>query len=548
MRDRQSKPARTRPAPEVWLLLLPLLGVAVVGGLAWREAGTSAEQALTQRGEALLSVAQGTVRASVQAMARTQSLEQARLTAVARRIDTALPALQGPAAPLLREIATQERIGRIFLFGPKHQHVARIVHPPPVVLPSDDAMDLAAWEWPHAQQSLASLGHTPGAVAAEGVRPNAFGVRERLSVAVRLSNGGAVVVRAEQAALARLHAQVGVASVLQRMLDVPDVASVAVAPADNGAAPDVQVGQSPPGAPATFAATLNDLTPPLRVTMQLSRQGVEQAVARQRRSILVWSSLAAAAVLGGLIVFLRMARARRQADEARREAEQQRMDERAHDRRLAEMGALAGLFAHEVSNPLNAVALDLSRLTGDDERTQSMAARMRTALGDARTTIESYLQLAQQTTGAHDRGYTLADARETARDLAVEFDAALPLSTTLRVSARTFDLALRNLIRNARDCRTGAQVRVRCADSPDGGLALQVHDDGPGFDEEVLASRGRLGLTHRAQGHGLGLALSRRFLENDGCQLVLGRSEPLGGAVAEIRVPPARLLEPAPDA
>jgi len=72
-----------------------------------------------------------------------------------------------------------------------------------------------------------------------------------------------------------------------------------------------------------------------------------------------------------------------------------------------------------------------------------------------------------------------------------------------------------------------------------GGLWLQVEDDGPGCPPEqleLLRQRGTRIDESRA-GHGLGLAIISDIVAQYGGTLRLGRSEALGGLLAEIALP-----------
>ena len=50
-----------RPAPEVWLLALPLLAVGALAWRSWNDAAGASESELQRRGQALLAVAESAV-------------------------------------------------------------------------------------------------------------------------------------------------------------------------------------------------------------------------------------------------------------------------------------------------------------------------------------------------------------------------------------------------------------------------------------------------------------------------------------------------------
>ncbi|TWG91920.1 two-component system sensor histidine kinase PhoQ [Luteimonas sp. J16] len=72
------------------------------------------------------------------------------------------------------------------------------------------------------------------------------------------------------------------------------------------------------------------------------------------------------------------------------------------------------------------------------------------------------------------------------------------------------------------------------------GLLLAVDDDGPGIPEEripLVLQRGVRG-DERVQGHGIGLSIVQDIVRSYRGELYVGRSEELGGARFEVRLPP----------
>jgi two-component system sensor histidine kinase PhoQ len=72
------------------------------------------------------------------------------------------------------------------------------------------------------------------------------------------------------------------------------------------------------------------------------------------------------------------------------------------------------------------------------------------------------------------------------------------------------------------------------------GLLLAVDDDGPGIEPDrvtQLLQRGVRG-DERVQGHGIGLAIVQDIVRGYRGELDVGRSEELGGARFEVRLPP----------
>ena len=72
------------------------------------------------------------------------------------------------------------------------------------------------------------------------------------------------------------------------------------------------------------------------------------------------------------------------------------------------------------------------------------------------------------------------------------------------------------------------------------GLFLAVDDDGPGIAEDDVAKVLQRGVRgdERVQGHGIGLSIVQDLIRDYRGELQVKRSEELGGARFEVRLPP----------
>jgi signal transduction histidine kinase len=93
---------------------------------------------------------------------------------------------------------------------------------------------------------------------------------------------------------------------------------------------------------------------------------------------------------------------------------------------------------------------------------------------------------------------------------------------------------LRNLVQNAAEAKEDGRVRIILREER-GVLCVRVEDEGPGVDESIRATLFEAFVTTRAQGTGLGLALSRRIVERHGGRLEHVAST--SGAAFELRLP-----------
>lgn len=231
---------------------------------------------------------------------------------------------------------------------------------------------------------------------------------------------------------------------------------------------------------------------------------------------------------------------------------------RAHRTGVAETDAVA--------DALNATAARLGEMVARERRFSTDAShQLRTPLAALRLELES-AALEAGPSPANDRALTqverldrtietlLAAARSTNREPAVaDLDLALreveerwrgvlagagrPLRTHRTcersqgaISQAVLSEILQVLLENAHIHGSGA-VTVTVRDASDA-LAIDVADQGPGFDESPVADQPASSSPH--DGHGLGLALARSLAQAEGAELRVSRSRP--GAVLTLFV------------
>ncbi|MBZ0225546.1 MAG: two-component sensor histidine kinase [Comamonas sp.] len=211
--------------------------------------------------------------------------------------------------------------------------------------------------------------------------------------------------------------------------------------------------------------------------------------------------------------------------------------------------------AHELRSPLAALKLQAQGLRrASDEPTRERAvARLEAGIDRATRLVEQLLVLARQE--AAGSPLEQVDLRDVARlalaDVAASaqargIDAGLqedaPRGCHVPGVAEELRLLARNLLDNAiKYTPEGGRVDVSMRHEG-AGLCLRVEDSGPGIPE---AERERvLGRFYRspqsaqqAPGSGLGLAIVQAIAQRHGAQLVLERSERLGGLCVRICFP-----------
>ena len=236
--------------------------------------------------------------------------------------------------------------------------------------------------------------------------------------------------------------------------------------------------------------------------------------------------VAAASLLGVAIVLV--------LREARRNAEER---ERERERRLANIGEMSAVLAHEIKNPLASLkgnAQLLASLLPAGEKSKSKAERVVDEAIRLEKLTNDLLRFVR--TGAIDREPIdpAALVREAATsvpgDVTVETDRA-PKTWSLD-AARIREVVV-NLVDNA--VAAGPPVVARVTEEADK-LVIEVADHGKGVPEEDREKIFEAFQTTKTQGTGLGLAVARRVIEQHGGTIV-ALSNPGGGALFRAEIP-----------
>ena len=236
---------------------------------------------------------------------------------------------------------------------------------------------------------------------------------------------------------------------------------------------------------------------------------------------------------------------------------QELQSELVHVSRLLAMGEMASALAHELNQPLSAVA---NYLAGS----RRLLERNRPA--DRPRLIEALDKAVQQTLRAGDvirrlrdflgrgehetRLESLAKLIEDASALALVGAKELGVRVTLRFEAENDQVivdrvqvqqVVLNLLRNGLDAmRDGdrRELEVRTASRSDGFTEVSVSDTGSGLSEEVKDSLFSPFTTTKKEGMGVGLSISRGIIEAHGGE-IWAESNPSGGATFRFTLPTA---------
>lgn len=232
-----------------------------------------------------------------------------------------------------------------------------------------------------------------------------------------------------------------------------------------------------------------------------------------------------------------------------------------HVGRFSLMGEMAAGIAHEINQPLSAIATyaqagkrmlaggawtreDLEdlcvRISEQGQRAGQVIENLRrfirkqevtTELVDVNVVIEGVMSLIQ------------ADAKSAGLPVRLEFDPNVP---KIMANAVQLQQVVLNLTRNAVDAMRTHRNRergivIRTESTPEGGATILVIDHGPGIAKGLGSTIFNPFVTTKREGLGVGLAISRTIVEAHAGRLGF-RPNPNGGAIFEVTIP-GRLRE-----
>lgn len=228
---------------------------------------------------------------------------------------------------------------------------------------------------------------------------------------------------------------------------------------------------------------------------------------------------------------------------------QELQSELVHVSRLTALGEMASALAHEINQPLSAIAnylkgsrTLLERETVPHERVADAVDRAATealragdiirrlrdfvARGETERTIESLPKLVEEASAL-----ALVGAKEHGIRVQYAFSSEIDLVLADKVQIQQVVL---NLVRNAVDAMAESaspQRHLTIAINPaDNEMAtVSVTDTGPGIDTEVADKLFQPFITTKRTGMGVGLSISRTIVEAHGGQ-IWGRQSQSGGA------------------
>ena len=217
-------------------------------------------------------------------------------------------------------------------------------------------------------------------------------------------------------------------------------------------------------------------------------------------------------------------------------------------RQLAALGEMAAGIAHEIRNPLGAIALNLEALTEDlfDRpgelelcgRVSKAVTRLDAIVGDVLSFARDTRVRAANVRPSEVIMAAVAHAEDLVDAHDIDVDLSLDEDLEVMADASLLEQSLLNLVRNACEAmalvdgprRLMVGLHSRELRDPERGIiphaVFEIRDTGPGIPEEVRERMFNPFFTTRAEGTGLGLAIVHRIVDAHGGRLDVSAGHP----------------------
>ncbi|MEQ9450639.1 MAG: PAS domain S-box protein [Pseudomonadales bacterium] len=266
--------------------------------------------------------------------------------------------------------------------------------------------------------------------------------------------------------------------------------------------------------------------------------GVGRELTAQRRDGSIFPIYLAVSEIPGAEYFVGIIRDL-SAQKAAEQALAEQKERVAQVGRLASMGEMTASIAHEINQPLTAIAMYaqaclrlLAKPDHDAEKLMSALEKLNAQsirAGDVIERIQRFVQNSSGDLARSDlvpmlrdlRNLAAGDARLHGIDLKLELSADLPQVYCDPIKIQQVAL---NLVRNAVDamfeieCRHGNRITVQAAHEQ-GGVMVSVIDSGPGVAKDYEDKMFTPFHTTKRDGMGMGLAICRSIVEENGGHL-----------------------------
>ena len=254
----------------------------------------------------------------------------------------------------------------------------------------------------------------------------------------------------------------------------------------------------------------------------------------------MWLTFAVSALMIAWFV-VRMTRLIRERDAELAAAREQGL----RDERVLAIGTLAAGAAHELGTPLGTMALLAGELADEPGLSDALREDIKLIRQQIQVCKGIITGLSRRAGADRLENSALQPVDQWIDSIRQHWHASRPQAESRLTLCGTqpapkivadprLEQALLNLLNNAANaCQKTIDLSINWSAA---GLAIEVHDGGPGFPPEVIERGGLSNFPAHQQGSGIGLILTRSAIEQLGGRLTLSNPEQ-GGALARIDLP-----------
>jgi signal transduction histidine kinase len=194
--------------------------------------------------------------------------------------------------------------------------------------------------------------------------------------------------------------------------------------------------------------------------------------------------------------------------------------------RLTAIGRITSGVAHEIKNPLNAIALHLDllreRIGGPEEELNAEIDVLSKEVRRLDRVVKTFLDFSRPVEVRLEEVDLAALAREVSElmtpqaklaKIELSFNSPDPHPAVMRGDPDMLKQVVLNLVTNALDAmKEGGHLRLRVARAEDS-VTMEVADDGPGIPQNLRNKVFQLYFTTKPKGSGIGLAMTYRAVQ-----------------------------------
>ncbi len=212
------------------------------------------------------------------------------------------------------------------------------------------------------------------------------------------------------------------------------------------------------------------------------------------------------------------------------------------------MGRIAANMAHEIRNPLAGLMGSIELLSSSfsapestkEQRLLKIISRESARINRLVTDFLKYAQVRPPQLKYHQVNELLSDlmaTHSTSLSSSIRLNFICPPNVKIYTDRDFLEQIMWNLINNAKDAalehHSNAQIDIVVQDQSDS-INIEIHDNGPGFDENILHKIQEPFYTTKVSGNGLGLAIVDTLIRRLGGAVSFNNSQRLPGACVSL--------------